>query len=73
MSMVSRLSWAQGFCDVVGGNRGRRATMVTPAGREAREDEGTIRLCFLVYLRRCGDGPLRREGWYSMATHPSDS
>ena len=34
------------------------ATMVTPAGREARGKEGTIRLCFLVYLRRCGDGPL---------------
>ena len=38
------------------------ATMVTPAGRGAREDEGAIWWYFLVYLRRCGDGLLRREG-----------
>ena len=33
-------------------------------------DEGTIWLYHLLYLRRCGDGPLRPEGWYSMTTHP---
>ena len=37
---------------------------------EAREDEGTSLLYFLVYLRRCGDGPSQPEGWYSMTTHP---
>ena len=35
------------------------ATMVTQWVGEAREDEGTIWLYFLVYLRRCGDGPSR--------------
>ena len=48
-------------------------TLVTPECREAPEDEGTIRLYVLVYLCRCGDRPLRLEGWYNMATHPSDS
>ena len=37
---------------------------------KVREDEGTIWLYFLVYLRRCGDGPLRPEGCHSMTTHP---
>ena len=39
-----------------------RPTMVTPEGREVWEDEGASWSYFLVYLRRCGDGPLRPEG-----------
>ena len=38
---------------------------------EAWEDEAAVRSCSLVYLCRCGGRPLRPEGWYSMATHPS--
>ena len=39
---------------------------------EGLEDEGAFRSYNLVYLCRCGGRPLRPEGWYSMATHPSD-
>ena len=36
-------------------------------------DNCSVRSCPLVYLCRCGYRRLRPEGWYSMATHPSDS
>ena len=61
--MVLRPAWAQWLCEVVSVVVAVvRATMVTPEGREAWEDEGTIWSYLLVYLRRCGDGSLRPEG-----------
>ena len=47
-------------------------TMVTQRIGEGWEDEATIRWCSYVYLGRFGDGPLRLEVRYSMATHPID-
>ena len=75
MSVVFCPSWAQWLCEVVVGNRGRRATMVTPTGRggcgKARLRFGSIPSG--VCVCRCGGGPLGSEGVYSMATHPSDA
>ena len=40
-------SWAQWLCEVVVGNRGRRATMVTPTGREGVGKRGYDSVAFL--------------------------
>ena len=55
------------------GNRGCRTHKGYPRGSGRAGGEGAVRLYFLVYVCRCGDGPLRPEGLCSMATHPSDS
>ena len=55
------------------GNRGRRTHNGYPRGSGRAGDEGVVRLYSLVYVCRCGDWPLRPEGWCSMATHPSES
>ena len=63
VTMVLRPAWAQWLCEVVSvAVAVVRPTMVTPEGREGWGDEGTIWSYFFVYLRRCGDGPLRPEG-----------
>ena len=57
--MVSRPSWAQWLCEVVCGNRGRRAHTGYSEDRGGLGNEGTIRLYMVVHLCRGGDGPLR--------------
>ena len=67
--MVSRPSWAQWSCEVVCVAIAAVApTMVTPEDRGGLVDEGAMQWYSLVYVCRCGDRPLRPEGWYSMAT-----